>query len=124
MLFGGDNYYGRIDRVPQLFYVCTRFLHVCFVPIVPRDSWLVGESGDKALRPIVVRLPLNWRSVFMGWFRGALYFSCIELGIALVIVGNETVRRQAHVQGGPNVGGVAILSVAECVLICLLIASY
>ncbi len=61
----GDNYYGKVDHVPGLFFVKTRFLHIYWIPFVPRHSYLMWDDPANPYRGI--RIPLCWRSVFKGW---------------------------------------------------------
>lgn len=42
MLFG-NGFSGKMDEVPGLFHVATRFVHVCFIPIIPLESRLVDD---------------------------------------------------------------------------------
>jgi len=78
MFFFGDNYYGKVDRVPGLFFVRTRFLHVWFVPLVPRESYLFFD-GPPYGGYAGIRIRLNWKSVFVAWLRGFLVFLAVML---------------------------------------------
>ena len=53
-LIYGDDYFGKVDHVPGLFFVKTRFLHCMWVPLVPRESYLMVDDG--ACPPIQIRL--------------------------------------------------------------------
>ena len=76
MFFFGDNYYGQVDRVRGLFFVRTRFLHIWFVPLIPRESYLFFDEQPDG-QYIGVRIPLNWKSVFVAWMRGFLLFFAV-----------------------------------------------
>jgi hypothetical protein len=58
----GDSYFGKVDWVPGLFYVRTRFLHIWFFPFVPRQSYLFFDEppGGSYLG---VRIPLRWTTM-------------------------------------------------------------
>lgn len=83
MFIFGDAYYGRVDRVAGLFLVKTRFLHVWWIPFVPRESWVVvddgrGEHGQ--------RIPLSWRSVLVTWSRVAIGFFFVFMVMTLFLL--------------------------------------
>jgi hypothetical protein len=50
MVIWGENYYGKVDRIPGVCHVRTRFLHFWFFPLVPTRSYLIQEflSGGQA----------------------------------------------------------------------------
>jgi hypothetical protein len=81
----GTDLYGKVDRVPGLFHVATEFLHVWFLPLVPRRSYLVREETvkGKALPPIGIRL--SSRSILIAWTRAVLSVVGIVLPIVAVI---------------------------------------
>jgi hypothetical protein len=61
--------YGKVDQVPGLFFVATRFFDVQFIPLVPLESFLVfeevegrklkpgGEQGQLHLPPLPTGMP-------------------------------------------------------------------
>jgi hypothetical protein len=70
MIFYGTDFYGKVDRVPGLLYVITRFSNVWYLPFVPIETYVIFDRpGDKGRRG--VRIPMRWKSVFLGWLRGA-----------------------------------------------------
>ncbi len=71
----GDDYFGKVDHVPGLFFVKTRFLHCMWVPLVPRESYLMVE--DEACPPIQIRL--RWKSVWVAWLRSFLFVIALWL---------------------------------------------
>ncbi|HSQ55140.1 MAG TPA: hypothetical protein VLM40_05290 [Gemmata sp.] len=81
MMVFGDSYFGLVDRVPGLFYVKTRFLHVWWVPLVPRESWVIHDDGRGKHG---YRIPLSWKSVFVAWSRLALGVMFTMVALMLV----------------------------------------
>lgn len=59
----GSRFYGKVDKVPGLFHVATRFGHVYYLPIIPMRSYVI--LGDDAGRG--VKIPLSARSIFIAW---------------------------------------------------------
>jgi hypothetical protein len=85
MFFFGDNYFGQVDRVPGLFHVKTRFLHIWFVPLVPRESYLFFDGvPDDTL--VGIRIRFHWRSVLMAWLRGFLIFCAVDFLLMSMIL--------------------------------------
>jgi hypothetical protein len=81
----GKGLYGRVDQVPGLFHVATRFFYFQFIPLVPLESVIVlegteGNGGPREARPV----PLSGKSILFAWLRAALVCGAICLfGIGL-----------------------------------------
>jgi hypothetical protein len=82
MFIVGDRYFGKVDRVPGCFHVATRFLHVWWIPLVPRESYLILENTDERRG---VRIPLCRKSVIKGYVLGYSMMLAV-LGIAVPIM--------------------------------------
>ena len=79
----GSTLYGKVESVPGVCHVATRFLHFFFVPLFPTGSWLVvddrklAEGGADA-----IQLPsMHWGSVGIAWLRFFLLVATFILGI-------------------------------------------
>lgn len=70
LLVWGSKMYGRVDDVPGLFYVATRFGHLWYLPLIPMGSFVVLEREGKIVSAVPIGLCL--KSFFMAWFRTAL----------------------------------------------------
>jgi hypothetical protein len=68
----GEYDLGKVEKVPNLFYVCTRFGHLYFFPFFPRCSYLVLAGTEDTFGFRGVPSDLSWKSVFVGWFRAVL----------------------------------------------------
>ncbi|MDZ4687531.1 MAG: hypothetical protein SH850_20870 [Planctomycetaceae bacterium] len=79
-MFFGDAYYGKVDAVPGLFHVQTRFVHFWWIPFVPRESSLFLDDNT----PRGVRIPLRWKSVLLAWVRAFLLLQIVALLIGAV----------------------------------------
>jgi hypothetical protein len=85
----GELHYGKVDVVPDLCHVATRFFHLNFVPLVPLGSEIVvtgtSEGGG------VQRLKTAWslKSILMAWVRAGLYLALTAGVIGGVIVTAE-----------------------------------
>lgn len=97
MMIWGDKLYGKIYQVPGVCYVATVFFHFWFLPIWPMRSYIVFEgeeyrTGDPEEYGRVkvtaygfpgVRIPMSFRSVFMGYFRGFLGLLTVGMSVSL-----------------------------------------
>ena len=79
MIVFGARLFGKAEIVPGVFFIATRFFHICFIPLIPMQSFVVfvGEAGDGG-----AALPsLHWGSVSMAWLRGLLLVGAAALGV-------------------------------------------
>jgi hypothetical protein len=78
----GEKSYGTCDVVPEVFHVATLFVHVYFVPIFPKRSFVyVRRAGGVE----EVRIPLSPKSVFLAWARAAAFIGMLAGIIVLVL---------------------------------------
>jgi hypothetical protein len=79
----GTRWYGKVDRVPGLCYVVTRFGHLWYVPLVPLETYLIldlpGERGNRGKR-----IPMSPKSVFLAWLRGGCAVAAIICGFVIL----------------------------------------
>lgn len=70
-LVWGEKLYGQVNRVPGTSYISTKFGHVWFLPLVPTGSYLVEEGSEDLEGGFSgERIPLNLKSVVVGYLRG------------------------------------------------------
>src|SRR5205807_1455815 len=82
MIFvSGKRLCGKVDQVPGLFHVATRFLHIYWIPLCPTQTFLIAKNlrlDAKGLPAVAdgragIRIPRSWKSVAVGYFRGIVY---------------------------------------------------
>jgi hypothetical protein len=78
----GQAAYGKVDKVPNLFHVCTQFYHLYYIPLVPLRSYLVRADAEDEVGLQGVEVPLCFRSVLAGWLRAALIL-CVVIGVGI-----------------------------------------
>lgn len=117
----GANYIGKVDQVPGLFHVQTRFTHVFFVPLFPEQKgcYLVVDEVEAArhapirqgaatvldgvgLGPFQLTdldqgfrgywLPRSWKSIGFAYVRAIL--TVLATGASLVAMTALSSRRQ------------------------------
>jgi hypothetical protein len=69
----GQHYYGKVDVVPDLCHVSTRFFHVNFVPLIPLESSIILAGTGVNGEPRTVKTSLSFKSVLTAWLRAVLY---------------------------------------------------
>src|SRR5437762_2645960 len=52
LLVWGSKLYGRVDDVPGMFYVATRFGHLWYLPLIPMGSFVVLERQGKIVSAV------------------------------------------------------------------------
>jgi hypothetical protein len=74
----GWRYMGKIGIVPGLLHVATRFFHINFLPFIPLGSAIVLANSTHRMANgkegiLTVKIPFNWKSFLMAYWRGYLY---------------------------------------------------
>lgn len=79
MIIYGTRLFGKVDTVPGLGHVATRFFHVDYLPLVPTQSWLVtSQTGNRWQG---VKIPLSAKSIFVAWARAV----SVAVGVAGIV---------------------------------------
>src|SRR4029077_7836611 len=65
----GYHLYGKVDQVPGKFFVATLFLHVTFMPVLPKKSYLVRVGDEGVLSFSGIAIPFSWKSVAYAYLR-------------------------------------------------------
>jgi len=79
MVIYGHRLFGKVDSVPGLGFVATKFFHIDYVPLVPTECWLVFQQSGKGWRGI--RIPMSGKSVLTAWLRTG---SVIGIGMGTI----------------------------------------
>jgi len=67
VIISGVRFAGKVDAVPRVGHVATRFFHLYWIPLIPVGTFLVTEEKDDDFKGFP--LPLNGKSIFIGWLR-------------------------------------------------------
>jgi hypothetical protein len=82
IVFWGERLYGKVDQIPGLFYVGTKFFYFQFIPLFPVRSYLVFVGHEDRGVPI----GLSWKSVLFAYLRVIfVLIAALAAGIALVV---------------------------------------
>jgi hypothetical protein len=83
MIIYGTRLFGKVDAVPGLGHVATRFFHIDYVPLIPVKSYLVLSNAGKGFRGIPI--PFSGKSFLFAWLR-AITVAVGVVGAILVLV--------------------------------------
>lgn len=67
----GNQLYGRVDKIPGLFSVATKFFHLYYVPLIPFESWLIIDGTETAEGFQGRKISLSGKSILLAWMRAA-----------------------------------------------------
>lgn len=79
MVMFGSRLYGKVDEIPGLGYVATKFGHINFVPLIPLEGWLVTAEEGNGWRGQAISM--SGKSVLVAWAR--MLFIVVGLGSLL-----------------------------------------
>jgi len=85
----GSRLFGKVDAVPGLGHVATKFGHLNYLPLIPLEGWLVMSEGGEGWRGLSI--PLSGKSVLVAWARAAfvLVGGFAALGGVIAATGDE-----------------------------------
>jgi hypothetical protein len=82
IIYYGTNFFGKVDSVPGVFHVATKFGHIYYLPLVPSQSFLVLERTSSGIRGIPI--PFSWKSMLIAWVRVAFGAAAVISLIGLI----------------------------------------
>jgi hypothetical protein len=114
MMIIGDDYFGKVDSVPGLFFVKTRFLHCNCFPLVPRESYLFLDAKTDLSGYCGVKIPFGWKSLGIAWSRAVLAIAIamsLFAGGVVLFVGtvDGTVHRGIYLGASWSIALILIL---------------
>lgn len=76
----GTRWMGKVDAIPGVGHVATRFFYLQFIPLIPVETYLVFREVGEEVQG--VRIPFSPKSILVAWFRTACIVAAIGLGLA------------------------------------------
>jgi hypothetical protein len=110
MIIFGTRLFGKVDEVPGLFHVATRFAHIDYVPLVPTGTFVVFSEEGSGFRG--ASIGMSGKSVIVAWARAACVIAGIA-GLVMLFIAFTSSRADhglllaAMVLAGSGVGGYA-----------------
>src|ERR1051325_1234812 len=87
IIIWGSRLYGKVDEVPGMFHVATKFGHLWYIPLIPLGSHIVLEQTGRGWRGMPV--PLSGKSVLAAWLRGAGIAGMIASAIGMAATAKD-----------------------------------
>lgn len=101
----GTKLMGKVDEVPRIGYVSTKFFHVNYLPLIPTGSYFIlQEQGDQFQG---VTIPISFKSVAVAWLRSSTFFMFL-FGVIFCVIFLSEKKNGAAI----GVGALAALGVA------------
>jgi hypothetical protein len=110
VIIWGVRFAGKVDAVPQVGHVATRFFHLYYVPLIPVGTFLVTDEREDAFSGLP--LPWSFKSIVVGWLRTAGFVAFLP-AVFLLVTGVS--RGDAARVGG---GLVIMLTAAAALWFC------
>jgi hypothetical protein len=79
----GSGLYGKVDEVPELCHVATRFGHLYYIPLLPLGSYAVFEKNGDDFSGAA--LPLSFKSILVAWLRAGMIVGVVAAAIFSLI---------------------------------------
>ncbi len=73
VIIWGSGMYGKVDEVPGICHVATRFGHLWYLPLIPMGTYAVFDEEGDGFRG--ASLPLSGKSILMAWVRTAMFLA-------------------------------------------------
>ncbi len=77
LVIWGSRLYGKVDEVPGLFHVATKFAHLWFIPLLPLGSTVVFSQTWRGWQGAPIGL--NVKSVIWAWTQALLLILAVLL---------------------------------------------
>ena len=85
IIIWGQRLCGKVDEVPGLFYVRTRFFHVYYIPLIPLQTFIILAGSETGSGFKGKPVSMSFKSVLFGWLRGGCVVGAIVGTIGAVI---------------------------------------
>jgi hypothetical protein len=80
MIIFGVRLFGKAEIVPGVFFIATRFFHICFIPLIPMQSFVIFQDSAQDGAGLALTA-LHWGSISMAWLRQLLLVGAALLGL-------------------------------------------
>jgi hypothetical protein len=83
----GSRLMGKVDVVPGLFHVATKFGHLYYIPLIPTGSFVVmSQTGDDFRG---VPIGLSAKSILVAWLRAGLFVAAMIASCSILVVATD-----------------------------------
>jgi hypothetical protein len=108
----GSGLYGKVDEIPGVCHVATKFGHLWYIPLIPMGSWAVISKDGNGWQGA----PVGWsiKSILTAWFRAAAIVGLIVGVITLIVAFADRAKPDS---GDQLLGAGVILGASIAVLV-------
>ena len=75
----GTRMMGKVDAVPGVGHVATRFFYLQYVPLIPVETYLVFREVGEQVHGVTI--PFSPKSIFVAWLRTGFVLAAGAVGI-------------------------------------------
>jgi hypothetical protein len=79
----GSRFMGKVDEVPGLFHVATKFAHINYVPLIPLESYVIVGKTAKGIRG--VQISLCGKSILFAYLRGISFVAALVSAVCALV---------------------------------------
>ena len=114
----GTRLFGKVDAVPGRYHVATRCWTFCYLPLVPRGTYLVLSERATGLTTHFQGVPIRFsgKSLLMAWWRTLVTVPFVILSITAVALPLAAGDPDHHVKPGTYPYLLAALAVVAAAL--------
>jgi hypothetical protein len=109
IIYYGSSFFGKVDNVPGVFHVATKFGHIYYIPLVPSQSFLVLERTSSGIRGVPI--PFSWKSMLAAWLRASFIVIAVISLVMLFALGQGRATTSDYVTASVTLAGAVGLLV-------------
>src|SRR5438874_13693924 len=83
----GSKLMGKVDVVPGLFHVATKFGHIYYIPLIPTASFVVLSQDGQGFRGVPIGLSI--KSILLAWLRVALLIAAVIASCTVLMLATD-----------------------------------
>jgi hypothetical protein len=95
----GFRLFGRVDEVPGIFHVATKFFHIWYIPLIPTGSRLV--LGKTPAGTLGLPVPFRVKSMLLAWLRAFCIVAAVFFALQTFLAVSVMHEPIAHAGAGP-----------------------
>ena len=99
----GTRMMGKVDAVPGVGHVATKFFYLQYVPLIPVETYLVFREVGEQIHG--VQIPFSPKSILVAWLRTG----CVVAAVGLCIAGVIAISERHRADGAICFVGAALL---------------
>lgn len=99
----GTRMMGKVDAVPGVGHVATKFFYLQYVPLIPVETYLVFREVGEQIHG--VQIPFSPKSILVAWLRTG----CVVAAVGLLIAGFIAISERHPADGAMCFVGTGLM---------------